>query len=129
MNGHSWELLAVIFAVTYSLRALPFVVFRAKKGLTAERGCEGRGVSRSGELRESGERDSRLHQVATLMPLGIMIVLVAYSYRGEFAEGGAPVSGAIGIAITAALHLWKRNAMVSIVGGVAAYGLLTHFLA
>lgn len=100
-----WQILLallVIFAVTYSLRLAPFVLLR--------------------RLRDS----DLLDRIARTMPLGVMAVLVVYTLSSVdlgAAPYGAPEAG--GVAVTVALHVWRRNAMVSIVGGTAAYmGLL-----
>lgn len=91
-------ILLVVFAVTYLLRLAPFLA-----------------------LRRLG--DSPL--VAFLgrtMPLGVMLVLVVYTVRDvdlTAAPFGLPELA--GVAVTAGLHLWRRNALLSIVGGTLAY--------
>lgn len=91
-------ILLVVFAVTYLLRLAPFLA-----------------------LRRLG--DSPL--VAFLgrtMPLGVMLVLVVYTVRDvdlTAAPFGLPELA--GVAVTAGLHLWRRNALLSIVAGTLTY--------
>ena len=94
-----------MFAVTFALRALPFAILRPL-------------------------RDSAL--VAYLgrhMPAGIMVILAVYTLRGLSlgeAPHGAPE--AIALAVTVGLHLLKRNAVASIIGGTAVCVLLVNLV-
>ncbi|WP_127128136.1 branched-chain amino acid transporter permease [Georgenia sp. SYP-B2076] len=90
--------LLVIFAVTYALRLAPFLALR--------------------RVRESPV----VAYLGRTMPLGVMAVLVIYTLSAvdlTAAPHGLPE--AAGILVTAGLHLWRRNAMLSIVAGTAAY--------
>ena len=55
------------------------------------------------------------------MPLGVMIVLVAYTLDGVGADPVTWAPAAAGIASTAALHLWRRAIGLSLIGGTAVY--------
>ena len=55
------------------------------------------------------------------MPLGVMIVLVAYTLDGVGADPATWAPAAAGIASTAALHLWRRTIGLSLIGGTAVY--------
>ncbi|WP_160115353.1 branched-chain amino acid transporter permease [Varibaculum vaginae] len=97
--------IAVIWVVTFILRAFPFVALR-------------------------GKEESRLvHLVATSMPLGVMVILVVFSLMGmDFRALSSWLPAIVGILVTAAIH-WKwTNAMLSIVAGVATYWALGMLL-
>lgn len=90
--------LLVVFAVTYLLRLAPFVA-----------------------LRRLGE-SPLVAFLGRTMPLGVMLVLVVYTLR-EVDLTAAPfgLPELAGVGVTAGLHLWRRNALLSIVGGTLAY--------
>ncbi|MFH5824971.1 branched-chain amino acid transporter permease [Georgenia sp. AZ-5] len=90
--------LLVIFAVTYALRLAPFLALRRV-------------------------RDSRLvGYLGRTMPLGVMAVLVVYPLSAvDLTTAPHGVPELAGVAVTAGLHLWRRNAMLSIVGGTLTY--------
>lgn len=97
--------LLVIFAVTYMLRLAPFVALR--------------------RVRDSAVVD----HLARTMPLGVMAILVVYTVSTvdlTAAPHGLPEAGGVGV--TAALHLWRRNAMLSIIGGTGTYMALLALL-
>jgi branched-subunit amino acid transport protein AzlD len=92
-------------AVTYLLRALPFLFF--------------------------GRRDppALVAYVARYMPPVIMTILVLNSFKGiklDVAPFGLPEIGSA-LAV-AALQAWRRNALLSIVGGTALYMILIRVL-
>ena len=90
--------LLVIFAVTYALRLAPFLFLRR--------------VHDSPVVGHLGRT----------MPLGVMAVLVVYTLSSvdvTAAPHGLPELA--GVVVTAGLHLWRRNAMLSIVAGTATY--------
>ena len=93
--------IAVIWAVTYALRASPFVALRGK------------------------EESPLVHLVATSMPLGVMIILVIFALMDtDFHSLSAWVPAVGGILVTAAIHFKWANAMLSIVAGVVTYWAL-----
>jgi branched-subunit amino acid transport protein AzlD len=96
--AHILLTLLVIFAVTYALRLAPFLALRRV-------------------------RDSALVTfLGRTMPLGVMAILVVYTLSSvdvTAAPHGLPE--AAGVVVTAALHLWRRNALLSIVGGTGTY--------
>lgn len=63
------------------------------------------------------------------MPVGIMTILVFYTVR-HIPPSPTPLTfaAAAGFAITASLHLWRRNAVVSILGGTAVHVALASCL-
>lgn len=62
------------------------------------------------------------------MPVGVMTVLVVYSLFGQIQDSGILIAPLVGAAVTAALHLWRRNSGLSIFGGTAVYMLLVNVL-
>ena len=52
------------------------------------------------------------------MPVGIMLILVVYTLR--------TVPEAVALAVTIGLHLWRRNALVSILVGTGTYVVLVN---
>ena len=98
--------IAVIWAVTYALRAFPFVALRGK------------------------EESPLVRLIATSMPLGVMVILVVFALMDtNFRSLASWVPAAGGILLTALIH-WKwSNAMASIAAGVATYWALGMLLA
>jgi branched-subunit amino acid transport protein AzlD len=94
-----------MFAVTFALRALPFAVLRP--------------------LRDS----ALVAYLSRHMPAGIMIILAVYTLRGlSLGETHHGLPEAIALIVTVALHLWKRNAVASIIGGTAVYVVLVNLV-
>ena len=94
-----------MFAVTFALRALPFAALRP--------------------LRDS----ALVAYLSRHMPAGIMVMLAVYTLRG-LSLGEAPhgLPEAIALGATVTLHLWKRNAVASIIGGTAVYVVLVNLV-
>jgi branched-subunit amino acid transport protein AzlD len=92
---------AVAAAVTWTLRALPFALLAPLR------------------------RSRLVPHLATSMPVGVMAVLVVHTLR-HTALTVPPYGAAAGIALTAtvALHLWRRNVVLSIAGGTAVHVVL-----
>ena len=60
-----------------------------------------------------------------VLPGAIIAILVIYCLKGLPAAGGQEAAFQLGaLAVTAALHLWRRNTLLSIFGGTAVYMLL-----
>lgn len=103
---HEIALVAVVALVTIALRFAPFVIFRGNKPLPAY-------VSYLGKV----------------LPCAIMAMLVVYCLR-NVNVAAAPHGLPEGLAclIVAGLHLWKRNTLVSIVGGTVCYMLMVQLI-
>ncbi|MHA6617651.1 branched-chain amino acid transporter permease [Pseudonocardia sp. DLS-67] len=95
------SVVAVAAAVTWTLRALPFALLAPLR------------------------RSNVLPYLAAGMPVGVMAVLVVHSLRHTVLTA-PPFGAAVGIALatTVALHLWRRNVVLSIAGGTAVHVLL-----
>ncbi len=64
------------------------------------------------------------------MPLGVMLILAAYTLRDaptDTALAALPFLAAV--AVTVGLHLWRRNALLSILSGTAVHVTLATVLA
>jgi branched-subunit amino acid transport protein AzlD len=98
---------AVSAAVTWGLRALPFTVLAPLRASAA------------------------VGYLSARMPLGVMVILLAYSLRDlPLADPARALPGILALAATVALHLWRRNAVLSILGGTAInVALATAFAA
>jgi branched chain amino acid efflux pump len=87
---------AVSAAVTWGLRALPFTALAP--------------------LRAS----ATVGYLSARMPLGVMVILLAYTLRHlPLSHPAKALPDLLGLAVTVGLHLWRRNAMLSILGGTA----------
>lgn len=99
------SVVAVAAAVTWALRALPFALLAPL---------------RTGSL---------LPHLAAGMPVGVMVILVSYTLRHTpLTVPAQGVGVAIALAATAALHLWRRNVVLSIAGGTAVHVVLASVL-
>ncbi len=62
-----------------------------------------------------------------VLPPAMMGLLVVYCLRSvDLLSGSHGLPEAIAVAVIAALHLWKRNVLLSIAGGTAVYMLLVQ---
>ena len=103
---HSAAMIAVIALVTAGLRFLPFWIF--------------------GENRKTPPIVTYLGKV---LPYAIMGMLVVYCLKGmTLASAPYGIPEAIGCITVAALHVWKRNTLLSISGGTIVYMLLVQFV-
>ncbi len=95
---------AVSAAVTWALRALPFTALTA--------------------LRAS----KTIQYLRTRMPAGVMVILCAYTLRDlpvTHLRAAAPLAA---LAVTIGLHLWRRSALLSVLGGTVVHVTLASTL-
>ena len=105
--SHAIAVVAICAVVTIVLRALPFVCFGGKKGVF--------GVQLLPEVRLLGET----------LPPAIMAALVVYCLKSvPFGTFGGGARQLIAVATVVALHLWKKNTLLSIGVGTALFMLL-----
>ncbi|MEV0175825.1 AzlD domain-containing protein [Streptomyces sp. NPDC050803] len=93
--------IAVTAAVTWALRALPFAVLAP--------------------LRAS----ATVRYLSTRMPAGVMIILVVYCLHDLPVTQPRALAPLTALAVTVGLHLWRRDALLSILGGTAVHVLLS----
>jgi len=92
-------------AVTWGLRALPFAVLAP--------------------LRTSAV----VGYLGARMPLGVMVILIAYTVRDlPLGHPAGALPEVLALAVTIALHRWRRNAVLSILGGTVIYAVLVGTL-
>lgn len=104
-NGYIALLVGVAAAITWLLRALPFA------GLAPMRDSE------------------VVKYLGIHMPLGVMVMLTIYTLRPGVTAGGIGVLWlALAVLVTAGLHCWRGQALLSIVGGTAVYVVLMTLL-
>ena len=104
---HSAKLIAVIALVTIALRFLPFVIFSGKR-----------------------QTPAYISYLGKVLPFSIMGMLVIYCLRNiSFSAAPFGIPELLSCAVVAALHLWKRNTLLSIAGGTSLYMALLHFFA
>jgi len=92
---------AVAAAVTWTLRALPFALLAPLR------------------------RSKVVPYLGASMPVGVLAILVVHTLR-HTALTVPPYGAAVGIAlaVTVALHVWRRNVVLSIFGGTAVHVVL-----
>lgn len=98
--------IVVAAAATVLTRALPFAVFSSDK------------------------RTPRVvRYLGAALPPAVFGLLVVYCLRNvDVADGAHGIPEFAAILGTAALHLWKRNMLISIFGGTALYMALLYVL-
>lgn len=63
------------------------------------------------------------------LPSAVFALLVVYCYRSiDWTGGHHGLPEIIASLVTVALHLWRRNMFLSMLGGTAAYILLIHLV-
>ena len=96
----------VIVLGTVFTRALPFLLFPAGRPTPAY-----------------------IRYLGKVLPPAVFGLLVVYCLKGvSLLSGSHGLPEAISIAFVAALHLWKRQTLLSIAGGTVCYMLLVQFV-
>ncbi|MBP2479002.1 branched-subunit amino acid transport protein AzlD [Crossiella equi] len=96
--------IAVTAAVTWALRALPFAALAPLRASTT--------------VRYLGAR----------MPAGVMIILVVYCLRDLPLTTLHALPPLTALAVTVGLHLWRHNALLSILTGTTVHATLASTL-
>ena len=103
---HKILLIVVITLVTMLTRFLPFLIFR--------------GDTQTPPL---------ISYLGRVLPYAIMGMLVVYCLKGiSFVSAPYGLPELLGVAAVVALHLWKRNTLLSIAGGTVCYMLLVQLI-
>ena len=106
VNLHSILIVAVVALVTIALRFLPFWIFGGKR-----------------------KTPQVVLYLGKVLPYAIMGMLVIYCLRSVY--GGSVtsiISQFLACAVVAGLHIWKRNTLLSIIGGTAVYMVLVQII-
>ena len=103
---HSALLIGICAAVTALLRFIPFMIFGGKRKTPAF-----------------------INYLGKVLPFAIIGMLVVFCLKGvaltSYPHG---IPEFIGVAVVAALHVWKRNTLLSIGAGTVIYILLVNFI-
>ena len=96
----------VMSLVTALLRFLPFIVFSGKR-----------------------KTPEYILWLGNVLPYAIMGMLVVYCLRNmSLAQSSHGIPEIISCVLVAALHVWKRNSLISIGGGTVCYMLLVQLV-
>lgn len=99
---YSFLIIAVIAFVTALLRFLPFFVFDGKRSIP-----------------------EFIRYLGAALPYSIMAMLVIYCLKDiSFVNYSGWFPALISVFAVVVLHVWKRNTLLSIVGGTVCYMLL-----
>lgn len=91
-------MIAIMTLATVATRALPFLFLRGR------------------------EHHPLLEYLGTYLPAAVMTILVLFAIREvEILETPYGIPEALSLVLTIGLHLWRRNALLSIGAGTAAY--------
>ncbi|MFP7664017.1 branched-chain amino acid transporter permease [Corynebacterium pyruviciproducens] len=72
-------------------------------------------------------RNSRIiDYLGASMPIGVMVILVVYTFFGQRSAPGGLVAAGLALVVTIAIHWWRRSAGLSILGGTLFYMLLVN---
>ena len=103
--SHSFWIIVVVSAVTAALRFLPFVIFSGR------------------------ETPKFVSYLGRVLPFAVMGMLCVYCLKGiTFASMPYGIPEAISVFAVVLLHLWKRNTLLSILGGTVCYMLLVQLV-
>ncbi len=105
-NMYVFRTIMVAAVITFATRVFPFALF-------------GRG----------DEPPQIVKYLGKMLPAAVMSVLIIYCVRSVDLSSWAHVlPQLISIALVVALHLWKRNNLISIGGGTLCYMLLIQLV-
>ncbi len=106
----TWEqqiiTIGLCIAGTMATRFLPFLIFNEKR-----------------------ETPKFVQYIGKFLPSAVFGLLLVYCLRNvDIGQGSHGLPEGIAVAVTAGLHLWKRQMLLSIAGGTLCYMLLLHFV-
>ena len=103
--GNSIMIILICALCTFAERLFPFVVFRNK------------------------EVPSIIRYLGKVLPMAVMGTLVVYCLRStNFSEVALFVPQVVAVFVTALLHYWKKNTLLSVVSGTACYMFLIQVI-
>lgn len=105
-NTYLIIMVLIMIAVTQALRFIPFLAFGGKR-----------------------ETPKYVEYLGKVLPYAIMGMLVVFCLKGVSITG--PTHGIpelISVAVVAALQVWKRNTLISILCGTVCYMVLIQFV-
>jgi len=103
-DTYAWSVVGVTAAVTALIRFLPFIVFNGNRQTPAV-----------------------IQKLGRVLPYAVMGMLVVYCLKGtSFTSIGGFVPQLIACLVVAALYIWRRNTLLSIVCGTVCYMVLVQ---
>ena len=103
---YTLSMIFVIAAVTAVLRFAPFFIFSSEKPIP-----------------------KFVDYLGKVLPYSIMAMLVVYCLKGiSFVKAPFGLPEMLSAAVVAALHVWKRNTLFSIICGTICYMVLIQFI-
>lgn len=103
---HQLITVGLIILATVIMRFLPFVLFPDNK-----------------------PTPRFIHYLGIVLPGAVFGLLMVYALKGVSILGGSHgLPELIGIVVTAAVHLWKKQMLLSISAGTVCYMLLVQFV-
>jgi branched-subunit amino acid transport protein AzlD len=104
-NIHAVWIVVVVSVVTISLRFLPFLLFGGK------------------------ETPEFIVYLGRILPYAIMGMLIVYCLKGiTFLKAPYGIPECAASILVIGLHIWKRNTLISIIGGTICYMLLIQLI-
>ncbi len=80
-------------------------------------------------LGDQGQTPPFVSYLGRVLPFAIMGMLVVYCLKGvQVTRLSSVVPALLGVGVTAGLHLWKHNTLLSILGGTALYMVLVQLV-
>lgn len=103
---YAFIMILIIALVTAALRFVPFLIFNGNKPIP-----------------------KFVEYLGRVLPYSIMAMLVVYCLKGiSFRKAPFGLPELISVVIVAVLHIWKRNTLLSIIGGTVCYMVLIQFI-
>ena len=105
-NTHAMVLILTMMVGTMATRFLPFLLLGDKR-----------------------QTPPFIRYLGKVLPYAIMGMLVVYCLKGVSVTQLSSLAPAVlGVGITAGLHLWKHNTLISIIGGTVCYMILVQMV-
>ena len=103
---YAFFMILLIALVTAALRFIPFLIFNGNKPVP-----------------------KFVDYLGRVLPYSIMAMLVVYCLKGiSFIKAPFGLPEVISVVVVAVLHIWKRNTLLSIIGGTMCYMVLIQFV-
>ncbi len=103
---YSVLIIGIIALVTAILRFLPFLVFHGRRPIP-----------------------KAIRHLGAVLPYSVIAMLVIYCLKDiSFVNYSGWLPSVISVSAVVILHIWKRNTLLSIIGGTVCYMLLIRFM-
>lgn len=106
-GGQSFIIILVIAVVTFMTRAIPFLLFN----------------------RQQGETSPYIVYIGKVLPPAVIGMLIIYCVKNvSLLSKPYGIPELVSIAAVALLHFWKRNNLLSILGGTIIYMIIVQLI-